>query len=109
MELMPNKPKRGRPRKVVPESAVLVELIGVVRDTMRQQQQILQQMATAQQSQTELLTTWMRLMAPASTPQASTTMEDRETLRANADLDWEPLSTPRWDDWTPLGEETYAS
>jgi hypothetical protein len=94
---------------VVPENAVLVELIGVVRDTMRQQQQILQQMATAQQSQTELLTTWMRLMAPSTTPQASTNMEDRETLRASADMGWEPVSALRWDDLTPLGEETYAS
>ncbi len=109
MELMPDKPKRGRPRKVVPESAVLVELIGVVRDTMRQQQQILQQMATAQQSQTELLTTWMRLMTPATAPQPSTTMEDRETLRASADMDWEPVSALRWDALTPLDDETYAS
>lgn len=109
MELMPDKPKRGRPRKATPDSTMLVELIGVVRDTMRQQQHILQQMATAQQSQTELLTTWMRLMAPAPTPQASTTMADRELLRASADADWEPVSALRWDDWTPLGEETYAS
>jgi hypothetical protein len=109
MELTPNKPKRGRPRKVVPESTVLIELIGVVRDTMRQQQQILQQMATAQQAQTELLTTWMRLMTPASATTPSTTIEDREALRANANLDWEPMSALRWDDWTPLGEETYAS
>mgnify|MGYP000117583791 FL=1 len=109
MELTPQKPKRGRPRKVMPESAILTELIGVVRDTMRQQQQILQQMATSQQAQTELLTTWMRLMSPATTPQASTTMEDRDTMRATAELDWEPVTALRWDDWTPPGGDTYAS
>ncbi len=108
MELTPDKPKRGRPRKVVPESAVLVELIGVVRDTMRQQQQILQQMATSQQAQTELLTTWMRLMAPTTTPHASTTMEDRELLRASAELDWEPITATRPDKWILHEEETYA-
>jgi len=107
MELTPEKPKRGRPRKTVPEAAILTELIGVVRDTMRQQQQILQQMATSQQAQTELLTTWMRLMSPAATPTPSTSLEDRAAIKAAAEAaDWEPVLTPRWDDM--LGD-TFAS
>lgn len=100
------KPKRGRPRKVQPDTQLLTELVGVVRDTMRQQQHILQQLALAQQSQTDLLTTWMKLMTPSATPVASTSPEDRAAIKAAADGDWEPILAPRWDD---LMGETYAS
>jgi hypothetical protein len=106
MELTPEKPKRGRPRKPVHEAQLLTELVGVVRDTLTQQQHILQQLALAQQSQTELLSTWMRLMTPPATPTPSTTADQREALRAAAEADWEPVLAPRLSD---LFDETFAS
>jgi len=98
MELNAEKPRRGRPRKTIPEVQLLTELVGVVRDTLAQQQHILRQLTTAQQSQTELLSTWMRLMTPSGTPAVSTTPDQRDAMRAAAEAEWEPMRAPRWDE-----------
>ena len=93
MELTPPKKRAYTPRAPKPDAtAIVTELVTLLRETAQQQHAVLAGAMEAQKTQAEMLKTWMSMFAPSSAPTKSTNELDREAIRANADRDlWEPM------------------
>lgn len=95
MAVDPIKPKRSyKPRQPKPDpSAPLVaELIALIRDTNKQQHEVLASAMQAQTMQAEMLKTWMSMFTPGNASKSTNEM-DREAIRNNAEMhsEWEPM------------------
>ena len=92
-----------RQPKPDPNAALVAELVAIVRETGKQQSDVLAAAMEAQRSQAEMLKTWMSMFVPQGGPNKSTSEMDREAIRNNADLgEWEPMEAPLFSDFPHL-------
>lgn len=83
------KPRQPKPD---PSAPLVAELITLIRETNKQQHEVLASAMQAQTMQAEMLKTWMSMFTPGTTTK-STNELDREAIRNNAEMDseWEPM------------------
>lgn len=93
----PRKPYTKRaPKPVQPDQSALIgELVSLVRDVSVQQNTVLAQAMAAQTAQAEVLKSWIGMFANQGGASKSTTEMDREAIRNNAELaEWEEVINP---------------
>lgn len=93
----PRKPYTKRaPKPAQPDQSALIgELVSLVREVSAQQNKVLSGAMEAQVAQAEMLKTWMNMFVPQSGPSKSTNEFDRDAIRHNAEMaEWEEVSHP---------------
>ena len=100
MELVTKKPRKPytkrAPKPVQPDQSALIgELVSLVREVSAQQNKVLSGAMEAQVAQAEMLKTWMSMFVPQSGASKSTNELDRDAIRNNAELaEWEEVLNP---------------
>ena len=97
MELAPKKPRKPYTKRAPKpdQSALIGELVSLVREVSAQQNKVLSGAMEAQVAQAEMLKTWMNMFVPQSGPSKSTNELDRDAIRHNAEMaEWEEVVNP---------------
>jgi hypothetical protein len=69
------------------------ELIELVRETQTSQTKLIESMMAAHAAQANVFQSWLEMFKPTSTPIVSTSVEDREQLRQEREMEeWEPMA-----------------
>lgn len=97
MELVTKKPRKPYTKKAPKpdQTALIGELVSLVREVSAQQNKVLSGAMEAQVAQAEMLKTWMSMFVPQSGASKSTNELDRDAIRNNAELaEWEEVINP---------------
>lgn len=69
------------------------ELIELIRETQTNQTKLIESMMSAHAAQANVFQSWLEMFKPTSTPIVSTSVEDREQLRQEREMEeWEPMA-----------------
>lgn len=69
------------------------ELLTFMREQQAQQQRLIEAMLEAHTAQANVLQSWLDMFKPSTTPQPSTSPDERDAIRAARELEaWDPLS-----------------
>ncbi len=83
-----------KPRKPKATSEELVhELISLVRDQMKGQNEVLAMAMESQKASADILSKWMAMFTPSGAPLKSSTEDERARVKAEveAETEWEPF------------------